>query len=142
MRFVGRFAEFARDFFNLAARHAADLLRPGGRIGAHVAVVARAVGVIKAAVQAVVGQGQIINRGDRQLTAVGQRQHFDRHFMQQHLFLFHVAEMGILDAAEVREGDIHNRIAPVEQRQRQLRRRACRFRLEVPFAFFAPAEAD
>ena len=53
-----------------------------------------------------------------------------------------MTEMRVLNAAEVRKGDIHHRIAPVEQRERQLRRRACRFRFEVPFALFAPAEAD
>ncbi len=139
-RFVGSLGELARDSLQMLTRHAADLLRPGGRIGFYVVIALRAVGVVQSAIQPVVGQQQIVDRHHAARRAVRQGDMFHRQLMQQDRVLFHMAEVRAFIAAVIGKRHRRHVVAVVNQAETQRYLLARRQRFQVPFALFAPAE--
>ena len=139
MRRVGK---LAGDFFNQIRGYAGDLLSPCGSVGFYLVIAARRVAVFQTTIEAVVRQHQIVNDDHPFLATVGERQGFARHAARQHRLLLHAAKMRVLITAKVGEGDICDAIVRNQQGEGQLAFMACRPGLQVPFAFFSPAEAD
>ncbi|MNS44774.1 hypothetical protein D3C72_772250 [compost metagenome] len=142
MGFMSGIGEFTGDLFNMATRYAGDLLAPGWGVGFDFGVIFYRVVIFQPAIQSVVRQDQIVNAGDLLLTAIGEGQGFRRHFADQHRVLLHAAKVRVFIAAEVGERHIRDLIVGDEQRERQLRLLTGSQRLQVPFAFFTPAETN
>ena len=140
--FVRRVGKFTGDFFYQISGDAGNLFAPGRGVGFYLGVVCRRVTVFQTAIEAVVCEHQIVHANHASLAAVGQRQGFTRYSARQHRLLLHAAEMRILVAPEVREGHVCHAVVGDEQGKRQLGFLSRGQRLQVPFAFFTPAEAD
>ncbi len=134
--------EFARHRDDLVARHAADLFRPGRRIGLVVVVGLGDMLAAEAAIEAVIGGEQVEHRGDQRL-AVLQFHPLGRHFAHQHAGMVGAGEIVVLAIAEIGEADVGQLILVVGEGQPQVGGAAVGFLfLQIPFALLAPAEAD
>ena len=136
-RLLGVVGEFARHGDDLLARHAADRLGPGGRIGRHGVVVA------PQPRHAVIGQEQVVDGRDLRRAAIGQRDGGEGHAC----VTVSPSLVGLKNAtravAEIGEGD-PGAVAPPASDRRGVTSSPVRAvaALEVPLALLAPAEAD
>ncbi|MNC17754.1 hypothetical protein D3C75_656450 [compost metagenome] len=142
MCLMGGVGELAGNLLDMTTRDAGDLLPPGWSVGFDLGVLFCRVHVVQPAVKAVVRQHQVIHAGHPHLAAINQGEGFGRHLADKHRVLFHAAKMRILVTAKVREGDVGHLAVGTQQGQGQVGLLARRQRFQVPFAFFAPAEAD
>ena len=134
---LGVAGELARGLDDLVARHAADLLGPGRRVG-HVLVVGLGdVRAAEAAVDAVVGDEQVEHRGDQRL-AVLQLHALGRHLAHQHARMVGAGEVVVLAVAEIGEGDVGELVLVGGEAQLQVGLAACRVsfssRFHLPFS--------
>ena len=127
---------------DLVARHAGDLLRPGRRIGLDVVVALGEMLAAEPAIDTIVGDEEIVDRGDQRL-AFDQLQRLGRHIAQQHARMIGAEEVVVLAVAEIREADGGDLVLDGRQRESKLGVDALRRALfETPLALFAPSEAD
>ncbi len=69
--FLCVFGKLTGNTDDVLARHAGDLLCPCRAVGVDLIVILRAVGIAQPTIQAVVGQGQIVDAGYQTFAAVG-----------------------------------------------------------------------
>ncbi len=131
---VGVVGEFARHRDDVGARHAAVLLGPGRGVGHVVVVAGRDVRPAEAAVDAVVGHGQVIDRGDAHVLAAD-ADDLDRQV---------AAEQFVMVATEVGQRHFDDFVVIAEQGQLRLHVLAgiAVAHFQVPRAGLAPAETD
>ena len=134
--------EFARHRNDLVARHAADLLRPGRRIG-HVVVIGFGdMLAAEAAIEPVIGDEKVEHRGDQRL-AVLQLHALGRHLAHQHARMIGAGEVIVLAVAEIGEADVGEFVFVIGEGQLQFGVAAVGLLfLQIPLALLAPAEAD
>ena len=135
--------ELPRDCDHLVARDSGDSLLPGWRIG-HIVIEARGhVRAAEPAVQPIVRNEQIVDRGDQRF-AVLCLNFLYRHVPPQHLVMVGAGEIVVAGSAEIRESDRGDVVADIDQAQPQLRRVAVPavLFLDIPLSGLAPAEAD
>ncbi|MNB95510.1 hypothetical protein D3C75_426850 [compost metagenome] len=144
MRLISVIRKFARGTDDMGARYAGDLLCPCGGVRFHIVIAGGTVFIVQAALQAVVGQRQIVNGGHQRSRTVGQLQAFHRQLVHQHVFQRHFIEVFGAFAAEVREADVGDIVLAAEHAQAQfsLFTGGTVTLFEVPFALLTPAEAD
>ena len=132
---VGVVGEFARHRDDVGARHAAMLLGPGRGIGHVVVVAGRDVRSAEAAVDAVVGEREVVDGGDAHVLAAD-ADDLDRQLAGQ--------QFVVVIATEVGEGHLDNFVVAAEQGQLRLHFLAgiAVAHLEVPGTGLPPAEPD
>ena len=142
--FVCVFRKFAGDTGDLGAWHTGDLLRPGWCISLHVVIAGRAVFVVQTALQAIVRHGQIVDRSDQSGRTVRQLQALNRQFVHQNVLQLNLVEVLGTFTTKVREADIGDFVLAAQHAEAKfcLFTRVAVTLFQVPFAFFAPAEAD
>jgi hypothetical protein len=100
---VGR--KLARDLDDLVAGDTCDLLGPGRRVRRVLVVGFRDVATAEAAIDAIVGDEQVVDGRDQRL-AVGELQPFHGQTPLEHAGVIGMREVLMRDIAEVREGDV------------------------------------
>ena len=111
---------------------------PRRRIGFNIIVAGCAVFIVEAAIQTVVGHGQVVHGGHQRGGAIRQLQTFHRQLMQQNIFQFDAGEVFGAVTAKVREANLRNIVVAAEQAQAQFNLFAggTVTLLKVPFPFF------
>ncbi len=141
IRVIGKLTCGADD---LRPRYAGDLLCPGRGVGFHVVIVRRTVFIVQTALQAVVGQSQVVNSGHQRGGTIRQLQAFCRQFVHQDVLQLDLVEVLRAFTAKIREANIGDLILAAQHAQAQFGLNACRTitLFKVPFTFFTPAETD
>ncbi|MNO93138.1 hypothetical protein D3C76_847300 [compost metagenome] len=93
MSLVGVIGKFTCGTDDVRPRYAGDLLRPCRGVGFYVVIVSGAVFIIQTALQAVVGQGQVVNGGHQRGSTIGQLQAFYRQFVHQDVLQLNLVEV-------------------------------------------------
>ena len=135
--------ELPCDRDHLVARDPGDALLPGWRVGHIVIEVRGHVRTAKPAVQPIVRNEQIVDRGDQRFAVLCLDLSY-RHVAPQHLVMVGAGEIFVAGPAEIRETDRSDVVADIDQAQPQLRRIAVPAILffDIPLTCLAPAEAD
>ncbi len=96
--------ELARRGDDLIARYAGDFFRPGRCVGLKVVVALGEVLAAEPAIDAVIGDKQIVDRGDQRL-AFDQLQLLHRYIANDHARVIGAEEMIVLAVAEIGKAD-------------------------------------
>ena len=133
--------ELAGDMDDVVARHAGDVLRPRRGERLVLVIIQRDVVATEAAVEAVIGADQVEHRGD-QGVSVAQGQAADGNVTHKNVRMFGGGEAVGGGAAEIREGHRCRRVVSGEGQSQLHLATGAFLGLQVPFALFAPAEAN
>ena len=144
VRLIGVIGKLTGGTNDVGPSNAGDFFSPRRSVRLNLIVAFGAVVIVQTALQAVVGHGQVINGGHQSGAPIRQLQAFYRQLMQQDVLQLNAGEVLGAFAAKVREAHLGDLILAAQQAQLQfgfVTGRAVAL-LEVPFAFFTPAEAD